>query len=56
MEVFFGILVFALVCAWLGAYVSTRGRRSGWEGFILGGLFGPLGVLIAVALLFLPND
>lgn len=37
-------------CAALGAYVSVQKGRQGGEGFTLGLLFGPLGVLVALLL------
>lgn len=37
-----------LVFGALGAYVAAMKHRSRLEGLILGGLFGPLGVLILV--------
>ena len=52
MELLVAIAVFICVFAGLGSWITSQKRRSAVEGFIVGGLFGPLGCLI-VALL--PN-
>jgi len=44
------IVVLALVFAGFGAFVAVQKRREASEGFILGMLFGPLGVLVEALL------
>ena len=41
---------FWISAPFLGMYVSLRKRLSSREGFVLGLLFGPLGVLVAALL------
>jgi Na+/melibiose symporter-like transporter len=41
-----------IVCGCLGAWITGRRGRSSLSGFVLGVLFGPLGLMIA---LFLPQ-
>jgi hypothetical protein len=43
-------LVIWLVCGGIGSYVAGEKRRSGAEGFWLGFLLGPLGILIEAML------
>src|SRR5271157_5188964 len=42
------------IFAILGAWIASQKGRSGGEGFALGCLFGPIGVLIAALLPVLP--
>jgi hypothetical protein len=44
--VFLVWLVAAGVFGGLGWWIATQRRRSPWEGFALGALFGPLGAVI----------
>ena len=44
------LLVVGVVFGFLGVFVATQKRRSDAEGFFLGFLFGPLGVLIEALL------
>ena len=47
-------IVGLIILGILGAWVSAQKNRDGLEGFLLGCLFGPLGVLIAALLPTLP--
>jgi hypothetical protein len=42
--------VYLLICGGLGAYCSTQKGRSGIEGFCMGILLGPFGVIAAACL------
>jgi uncharacterized membrane protein YsdA (DUF1294 family) len=48
-----GWLVIAVLFACLGVYVASQCGRSSGEGFLLGLLFGPVGVIVAA---LLPRD
>jgi hypothetical protein len=48
MEVLIIALVFFAACGVAGGYVSGAKGRPGAEGALLGFLFGPLGLLVAV--------
>ena len=50
MEMIFPIAVLAVVFGFLGMWIAVQKRREQQEGFILGLLFGPLGVLIEAVL------
>jgi hypothetical protein len=52
MEFLFLALLFALVCAILGSWVSKQKGRESEEGAALGCLFGPFGVLVGA---LMPN-
>ncbi len=52
MEILFGGIFVWFLCACFGAWVACQKNRSGHEGFFLGVLFGPFGVLIEA---LLPN-
>lgn len=47
------VLAWAIVFGWLGGWVASQTGRSTTEAWLLGVLFGPLGILIA---LLLPRD
>lgn len=49
MEVFIILIIDAIICAILGAIVASNKNAIG-GGFILGLLFGPLGVIVAFTL------
>jgi hypothetical protein len=51
IAVIFGVILFGI----LGSWVSVQKNRDGSEGFLLGCLFGPLGVLIAALVPTLPK-
>jgi hypothetical protein len=44
------VAVIAVAFSLLGAWVASQKRRDPFEGFILGFVFGPLGVLIEAML------
>ena len=44
------VVVVALAFATLGAWIASQKNRDGGEGFILGLLFGPVGVIIEAVL------
>jgi len=46
----------AVLCACLALYVASQKNRSPAEGFILGILFGPIGVIVAALLPTLPTQ
>jgi hypothetical protein len=48
------VLLLMVAFGALGGFISSRGNRSPGEGLVLGGLFGPLGILIVLVLLFVP--
>jgi hypothetical protein len=48
MEVLVLLVIVGLAMGGIGAYISTQKGREGAEGFFLGFLLGPLGLLIAV--------
>jgi hypothetical protein len=50
MEIVVGLLVLWFLFAILGTWVAGQKNRNGVEGFALGFLFGPLGVLIEALL------
>jgi hypothetical protein len=45
-----GIAGYLLACACAGSYCSSEKGRSPLEGFILGALFGPAGIIAAACL------
>ena len=49
------LVTFWILMAGLGWYVSEQKRRPGGEGFALGLLFGPFGVLVAALLPTVPE-
>jgi hypothetical protein len=42
------LVVIGLVFGFAGAFISGAKKRSQFEGFLFGAMFGPLGLLIAV--------
>jgi hypothetical protein len=42
----FRLVVIELLCGLLSAWVASQKNRDSSEGFLLGALFGPLGVLV----------
>lgn len=44
------IAIWMLLFGGLGAYVASAKRREVWEGMVLGGLFGILGVVVEALL------
>ena len=40
----------AVICGGIGAYVAAQKRRAAAEGFLLGLILGPLGVVVAALL------
>jgi len=50
MEILISIVVVALAFAALGAWIASQKNRDGGEGFILGLLFGPIGVIVEAVL------
>jgi hypothetical protein len=52
VEAFTFLLLLCLECSYLGAWLAGQRGRSDLEGFILGFLFGPFGLMIE---LFLPQ-
>jgi len=48
--VFVIVGIAALIFAYAGAYVATQKNREPLEGALLGGLLGPIGLLIAAVL------
>ena len=53
---FWSFLSWFVVFAFLGGYVADKCGRGIREGFLLGGLFGPLGVILVALLPHFPND
>jgi hypothetical protein len=45
---FLWVIIALVVCALTGYYISAEKGRGGFEGFVLGLLFGPFGLLLAV--------
>lgn len=55
IEEYYGLLLMfaginGVVCGALGVWISAQTGRSSFEGFVLGLLFGQLGVVVAVLL------
>lgn len=49
-DVLFGVFIVAVLFSGLGAWVASVKHRSNGEGAVLGGLLGPLGVIIEALL------
>jgi hypothetical protein len=56
MEVIGVLLIFAFVFGSLGNWIACQKNRDGGEGFLLGCLFGPLGVIIEAVLPTISNE
>ena len=50
MAIALGIFAYVVVFAVFGAWVAIQCRRSEMEGFLLGALFGPIGVIVEALL------
>jgi hypothetical protein len=46
--IFVAVLAFLLLCALAGYYISAEKGRGGFEGLLLGLIFGPFGLLLTV--------
>jgi hypothetical protein len=49
------VVVWAVVFGCFGWYVAAQGRRDWLEGFFLGAIFGPFGVIVTALLLLNPH-
>lgn len=52
----FGLLFWAIVFGWLGSWVADKCGRDPLEGMVLGGVFGPFGVIVEGLLPKHPRD